>query len=253
MPQSCLPSRSMGPHPRRCWVTPEVLSPLFPAWVQSWEMPSTTVGLAGSGAHQSYYNLGDEACNLLPGSVTEQKFNLSFSCPLRGHSGVPRTQGGTYKASAAERRDLLLSKVRNPLWFLHPSCICALATQNEPRSGLCSTSSLCWCSEQLSSFSGMEHGHISLSTVSARAQPIGRERYGTRRLCSWWKQSVSFLRFRYSCGQWIKHHLFFPKLIFYLFNNKPFCSECCTSVNNVHGTVFFVPESKQMDLHFNSN
>lgn len=148
-------------------------------------MPITVVGSAGSGAHQSYCTFRDEACTRLPGSVAEQKFTLSFSFPSRGDSGVPRMQGGTYNSSAAEQRDLLLSKVGNPLSFLRPLHICSFAIQNEARSELCSTSSLSCPFEQVSSFAGTEHGRISLSTVSARAQPIGRERYGTRRLCSW--------------------------------------------------------------------
>lgn len=167
--QSCLPSRSTGPHPGRSWVTSEVLSPLFPAGVQPWEMPSAVVGLAGSAEQQSHFPFRDEACTLLPGSVAEQKLTLCFSCAPQGGSGVPRLQGGTYNASATGWRDLLRSRVGNPLWSLHCSHICARDIQSESRSELCSTLSLssttCWF-EQLSGFSGTAHVHISLSTMS---------------------------------------------------------------------------------------
>lgn len=109
MLRSCLCSRSMGPHPRRCRVTLEVLSSLFPAQVPSWQTPSTMVGLAGSGAHQSFCTFGNEACTLLPSSLTEQKLTLSFSCPLRAvqvsqehKEGLTKPQlqdGGTYCAN----------------------------------------------------------------------------------------------------------------------------------------------------------
>lgn len=159
----------MGLHPGRCWVTSDVLSPLFPAWVQPWEMPSTVVGLAGWGEQQSYCTFRDEPCTLIPGSVAEQKLTLCFSRTFQGDSGVPRMQGGTYNASATEWRDLLHSEVGNPLWSLHSSHICALVIQSETRSELCSTlflfSTTCWL-EQLFGFSGTAHVYISLSTMS---------------------------------------------------------------------------------------
>lgn len=75
--------------PQRCWAL------FFPAQVQLWEMPCTTEGSAGSGAHQWYCTCGDEVCTPLPASATEQKATLTFPCPFRGGSGVPKTRGGT--------------------------------------------------------------------------------------------------------------------------------------------------------------
>lgn len=154
-----------------------MLSPLFPAQAQPWEMPSIMEGSAGSEAHRWCCTFRNEVCTPLPASAEEQKVTLTFSCPLSSGSGVPKTQGGTYNTCAAQQRAkwgilfdffvphktaLLPSKMR-------PQESCAEHPLSPPLPVVLSSSTVSLA--------------LSLSTVSARAQPVGREKYSTRRLC----------------------------------------------------------------------
>lgn len=99
----------------------------------------------------------------------------NFSCALSSGSGVPKTQGGTYNTCAAQQR----AKWGILFDFFVPHKTALLPSKMRPQES-CAEHPL---SPPLPVVLSSSTVSLALSTVSARAQPIGREKYGMRRLC----------------------------------------------------------------------
>lgn len=154
--------RSIKLHPRRCWVALEVMSSVFPSWVLSQEMPCTSVC---SRSKNMLSVLRFWRLELVPSSQVHQhsEYALFF---------FPQVCQQAVTKPSVQQEIHCWVEVSSSLTYLFPSI------QNEVRSEhILPLLSTTYHFEQLSRFSDTRCVCFSISSMSARAQPIGKERY----------------------------------------------------------------------------
>lgn len=237
-----LTQQEQGPHPGRGWAAPEVLSTLFPAQVQPWEMPSTMEGSEGSGAHRWYCAFGGEVC--IPPPI--------FRHRAEGHSNFSLPFKGRFRGPKDIRRHLTTPVLQNrqqsgepSVISLSPTRLCSCHQKRGQKRAVQHILSLLHYLLLWAALLFLQHSPSPLcqrehSPLEGKGMAWGGFAVGKGRKSS---SSASDIL----AASWIKQYFFSPKLIWYLFSDSPILLWVLHSVNNVHGTHSFVPGSKQMD------
>lgn len=152
-------------------------------------------------------------CILLTSPPAQWIFSFFFS---------PSVPGGSWKAFSAAKRDPLLSR-----GFFIPHVFVPMLSQMRPKvstSSPCSPPSIALSSSPGSLAQGMFFFFIS--SMSARAQPIGKERYGMQVM-----KAESLLSLPLNVFFWSnENYFFFPQINMFIFLITKKCLEFCTSV-----------------------